>query len=149
MQSAAMEWKLTAALTAAVALMLYDPLRRALRRRRRSHWAVVQGEVTRAGIDEVPAEKGGDGRDAYYVLTVRYRFRVSGRDVSYAGEESWRPPQPLQIAWTSVTRKAEIREGLEGLARRIAVGHRVQVRYKPDDPSVNCIDGGVKRLVGG
>jgi hypothetical protein len=90
-------------------------------------WPVAEGEVT-----EVISERVGRNRDQAR-LAVAYEFSVS-TDGPYTGECFWTP------AFFQVRRVASARKKI----RRFA---GVRVRYRPDDPSVNRLDGGVAKLL--
>ena len=83
-------------------------------------WPQVAGQVTAVDVEKV-------GRALR--LAVAYKFSV-GEDGPYCGESFWSP------ALAGDGRVLEAR-------RKIRVGHSVQVRYRPDDPSVNTMDGSV------
>ena len=90
-------------------------------------WPVADGKVT-----EVISERMGR-RNEQARLAVAYEFSVGG-DGPYTGECFWTP------AFLQIRRVASARKKI----RRSA---RVRVRYRPDDPSVNRLDGGVARLL--
>lgn len=90
-------------------------------------WPVADGKVT-----EVISERVGRKKDQAR-LAVAYEFSA-GSDGPYTGECFWTP------AFLQVRRVASARKKI----RRSA---GVRVRYRPDDPSVNRLDGGVARLL--
>jgi len=92
-------------------------------------WPVTEGEVTAADIERVRHYRGGDTAR----LAVAYEFSV-GDDGPYTGECFWDP------AFCSVKRVAAARW-------KVRIRHRLRVRYRHDDPSVNTLDGGVRRLL--
>jgi hypothetical protein len=92
-------------------------------------WPVADGTIT-----EVISERLGRNRDRAR-LAVAYEFSV-GEDGPYTGECFWTP------AICELKRVASAR-------RRVHKRQRVRVRYRPDDPSVNTLDGGVARLLKG
>ena len=90
-------------------------------------WPVAEGKIT-----EIISERLGRDR-AQARLAVAYEFWVE-RDEPYTGECFWRP------ALFSLRRVASAR-------RKVRRSAGVRVRYRPDDPSVNRLDGGVARLL--
>lgn len=90
-------------------------------------WPRADGAIT-----EVISERLGRDRDRAR-LAVAYEFSI-GTDGPYTGECFWAPAfcQPKRIA--SARRKLHRRQ-------------KVSVRYRPDDPSVNTLDGGVVALL--
>jgi hypothetical protein len=92
-------------------------------------WPVADGVITEV-LGEHIEFRSGEKRAR---LSVTYEFTVGG-DGPYTGEGFWTP------LFSSIRRVAA--------ARRKVHGHqRVRVRYRPDDPSVNVLDGGVARLL--
>lgn len=90
-------------------------------------WPVADGIVT-----EVISERLG--RDQQRIrLAVAYEFSV-GEDGPYTGESFWTP------AFCQLRRVANAR-------KRIRKGQKVRIRYRPSDPGVNTLDGGVPRLL--
>ncbi len=90
-------------------------------------WPVAEGVVT-----EVISERLG--RDQQRIrLAVAYEFSI-GEDGPYTGEAFWTP------AFCQKRRLADAR-------RRIRRRRKVTVRYRPSDPSVNTLDGGIPRLL--
>lgn len=90
-------------------------------------WPVADGIVT-----EVISERLG--RDQQRIrLAVAYEFSV-GEDGPYTGESFWTP------AVCQLRRVADAR-------KRIRKGQKMRIRYRPSDPSVNTLDGGVPRLL--
>ncbi len=92
-------------------------------------WPVTQGKVTAVDIERIKHNRGGDTAR----LAVAYEFSV-GDDGPYTGECFWVP------TFFSVKRVATAR-------RKLHIRRPLQVRYRPDDPSVNTLDGGVARLL--
>ncbi len=90
-------------------------------------WPVADGIVT-----EVISERLGRDRDRAR-LAVAYEFSVGG-DGPYTGECFWTP------AFFPLRRVSYAR-------KRLRKSKRVRVRYRPDDPSVNTLDGGLVRLL--
>jgi hypothetical protein len=90
-------------------------------------WPVADGVVT-----EVISERLGRERERAR-LAVAYEFSV-GSDGPYTGECFWTP------AFFPLRRVSSARRKLH---KRV----RVRVRYRPDDPSVNTLDGGVASLL--
>jgi hypothetical protein len=89
-------------------------------------WPVASGKVTAFDV-----ERNREKQTAR--LALAYEFSI-GIDGPYTGECFWQP------AFSSERRVA--------MARRILRLHQsVQVRYRPDDPSVNTLDGGVGKLL--
>lgn len=92
-------------------------------------WPVANGRVTAVDIERIRRSNGTyDAR-----LAVAYEFSI-GNDGPFTGESFWRP------AFFSVRRVAAAR-------RKIRVHDRVSVRYRPDDPSVNTLNEGVRGLI--
>lgn len=94
-------------------------------------WPVVDGKVTAVDIERIKHSRGGDTAR----LAVAYEFSV-GDDGPYTGECFWVP------AFCSIKRVAAAR-------RKVHVRAPLTVRYRPDDPSVNTLDGGVAKLLKG
>jgi hypothetical protein len=92
-------------------------------------WPRAGGKVTEV-LGEHIEFRSGEKRAR---LAVAYEFSV-GTDGPYTGE-CFRSP-----TFFSIRRVANAR-------RKVHAGQRVQVRYRPDDPSVNTIDGGVSGLL--
>jgi Protein of unknown function (DUF3592) len=90
-------------------------------------WPVADGRVT-----EVISERLGRDRDRAR-LAVAYEFSV-GSDGPYTGEGFWTP------AFFPIRRVSSAR-------RKLRKGTFVRVRYRPDDPSVNILDGGLAGLL--
>jgi hypothetical protein len=91
-------------------------------------WPVANGHVTAVDVERIRVNNRHEAR-----LAVAYEFLV-GDDGPYTGESFWKP------AFFSVKRVAAAR-------RKVRIRNRVTVRYRPDDPSVNTLDHGVKALV--
>jgi Protein of unknown function (DUF3592) len=91
-----------------------------------SRWPVVMGQVT-----AVDVQRNREKQTAK--LAVAYEFSL-GNDGPYSGEIFWQP------AFSSERRVTEAR-------RRIRLRQPVRVRYRPDDPSVNTLEGGVSRFL--
>jgi hypothetical protein len=89
-------------------------------------WPVVEGTITAVDVEEV--------RRNQLRLAVAYMFSV-GDDGPYTGESFWTPA-------FSITQRSTIRAA----KKAIRVGRSIRVRYRPDDPSVNTLEGGVRRL---
>ncbi len=88
-------------------------------------WPEAKGEVTAVDVEK-PKRRNGSVR-----LAVAYKFSVNG-DGPYTGESLWTP------AFAAKGRVVSARH-------KIRVGHPVPVRYRPDDPVVNRLDGNVWR----
>jgi hypothetical protein len=92
-------------------------------------WPLANGQVTAVDTERIRHSNGRyDAR-----LAVAYEFSV-GDDGPYTGECFWKP------AFFSVRRVASAR-------RKVHRGRQVSVRYRPDDPSVNTLDHGVRNLL--
>jgi hypothetical protein len=85
-------------------------------------WPEIPGEVTAVDVDRV---QDSDGIETFR-LAVAYKFSI-GNDGSYTGESFWQP---------TVSSKKRIFSARD----RIGVNQKVNVRYRPDDPSVNKLD---------
>jgi len=83
-------------------------------------------------VTEVISERLGRDRNRAR-LAVAYEFSV-GSDGPYTGECFWTP------AFFPLRRVSSAR-------KRLRKNKRVRVRYRPDDPSVNTLDGGVAKLL--
>lgn len=94
-------------------------------------WPVTQGEVTDAVIDVFNTEDGPSER-----LFVTYKFYV-GSDGPYTGGANWSP------RWGTFG----ARRLLEAAQHEMHIGRPVRVRYRPEDPSLNELDGGLGRLL--
>jgi hypothetical protein len=90
-------------------------------------WPVADGMVT-----EVVSERLGRDQERIR-LAVAYEFSI-GDDGPYTGESFWTP------AFCQLRRVADAR-------KRIRKRQRIQVRYRSSDPSVNTLNGGVRRLL--
>jgi hypothetical protein len=102
---------------------LYDRISMLWSRR----WPVAEGKVT-----EVISERLGTDRKRAR-LAIAYEFSI-GRNEPYTGESFWTP------AFFPLRRVSSARRKLRKRAP-------ARVRYRPDDPSVNTLEGGVtKRL---
>jgi hypothetical protein len=91
-------------------------------------WPCADGKIT-----EVLGEKMQNDSKKRARLAVAYEFCVRA-DGPYTGECFWTP------FVFSLSRVAKAR-------RRVRRNQRVRVRYRPDDPSVNTLDGGVASLL--
>lgn len=92
-------------------------------------WPIADGEITAVDIERV-------GRnDDRLRLAVAYKFSV-GEDGPYTGEGFWMPA--FSIGQVKTVHNAR---------RTLHIRQRIQVRYRPDDPSVNRMAGGVRRLL--
>ncbi|HTS38127.1 MAG TPA: hypothetical protein VMH04_20800 [Candidatus Solibacter sp.] len=92
-------------------------------------WPVVDGRVTEV-LGERIEFRNGEKRAR---LAVAYEFSV-GDNGPYTGECFWTP------LFMSVARVAQ--------ARKLVHKHQaVRVRYRPDDPCVNSLAGGVAGLL--
>lgn len=85
-------------------------------------WPIAEGEITAIDVERI-----GRGRDTTFRLAIAYEFSV-GTDGPYTGESFWRPAFLAQ-------------KRVQSAARRFHHHQRVTVRYRPDDPSVNRLDG--------
>ena len=90
-------------------------------------WPCADGKIT-----DVLGERIGKNQDRAR-LSVTYEFWV-GSDGPYTGECFWKPVF-FEIKRVAAARKSVHRN------------QRVHVRYRPDDPSVNTLDGGVAALL--
>lgn len=90
------------------------------------NWPVAQGKITAVDVEEI--------HNSRLRLAVAYKFSV-GDDGPYTGESFWTPA--FSLTQVSAIRAAK---------RAIHVGKPIQVRYRPDDPSVNTIKGSLRRL---
>lgn len=90
-------------------------------------WPCADGKVT-----EVLGECFGRNRD-HARLSVTYEFWVSD-DGPYTGECFWTP------VFFEIRRVAAAR-------KKVHRNQKVRVRYRPDDPGVNALDGGVAGLL--
>jgi hypothetical protein len=91
-------------------------------------WPVADGRITEV-LGEHIEYRSNEKRAR---LAGAYEFCV-GSDGPYTGERFWTP------VFCSVRRVAAAR-------RRLRAHRKVQVRYRPDDPSVNRLKGGVAKL---
>jgi hypothetical protein len=90
---------------------------------------VADGKITAIDTERVAHLKGQDTAR----LAVAYEFSVD-TDGPFTGESFWTP------AFFSFHRAAKAR-------RKLHIHQQVRVRYRPDDHSVNTLDGGVARLL--
>ena len=84
----------------------------------------MPGEVTAVDVERIK-----NSRREEFRLAVAYKFSI-GNDGPYTGESFWQP------AFFSKKRVLAAR-------RSFRVHQQVVVRYRPDDPSVNKLDGRV------
>jgi uncharacterized protein DUF3592 len=92
-------------------------------------WPTAIGQITAVDVERIRQSNG-----RYQArLAVAYEFSI-GDDGPYTGEGFWRP------AFFSARRVASAR-------RKVRVRRQVSVRYRPDDPSVNTLDHGVRGLL--
>ena len=84
-------------------------------------WPIAQGEITAVDVERIRR-----GNDTTYRLAIAYEFSL-GADGPYTGESFWRPAFLAKRRVQSTARKFHRRQS-------------VRVRYRPDDPSVNCLD---------
>src|SRR5258706_11457279 len=96
-------------------------------------WPLGQGEVTAVEIRKVRTRQGMRSMG----ISVCYKFYAGddGRDGPYTGESYWEPTFSKSM------------EEMEQIASRIHIGEAVQVRYRPDNPSVSKLN--IKQLVEG
>jgi hypothetical protein len=92
-------------------------------------WPVADGEVTAVDIERINRNRCSET----VRLAVAYEFSI-GDDGPYTGECFWRP------AFSPVKRAAAAR-------RKLRIREPLRVRYRPDNPSVNKLDGGIARLL--
>jgi hypothetical protein len=85
-------------------------------------WPRTRGEITEVLVERVNPNQ----RSERYRLSITYQFFVSS-DGPYTGEDFWNP--------AFATKKRVI-----AARRKFHVGQPVDVRYRPDDPSVNRLD---------
>lgn len=102
---------------------IYDRISFLLSRR----WPVANGEITLVDVEQT--------KNHEYRLSVAYKFSL-GDDGPYTGEGFWTPA----ISWHGLQKVERAQAALQ-------IGQRIEVRYRPDDPSVNKVNGGVRRLV--
>ena len=74
-------------------------------------------------------------RNHEYRLSVTYKFSI-GLNGPYTGEGFWKPALTYHALQRVRCAQASLR-----------IGQRVEVRYRHDDPSVNRLNGGVRRLL--
>lgn len=89
-------------------------------------WPLAEGAVT-----AVDVERNREKKTAR--LAVAYEFSV-GEDGPYTGESFWTPAFAQERSVAAARRKLRPHQ-------------RVTVRYRPDDPSVNTLVGGVTKLL--
>src|SRR5258706_13724050 len=94
-------------------------------------WPLGRGEVVEVEVGQSEHAEAGWG------LYVCYKFYAGddGRDGPYTGESYWEPTFSKSM------------EEMEQIASRIHIGEAVQVRYRPDNPSVSKLN--IKQLVEG
>jgi hypothetical protein len=93
-------------------------------------WPVAQGAITEVEVERIQHSDGESWR-----LSVTYKFSV-GADGPYTGESFWQPT----FSWNAMGK-------LRSARRELHIGHPVQVRYRADDPSINKLDGGVRKML--
>jgi hypothetical protein len=86
-------------------------------------WPETIGDITAVDIERINDSQG----NVTLQLAVAYKFSI-GDDGPYTGESFWQP------AFCSKRRVMAARRG-------IRVHHQARIRYCPDDPSVNRLDG--------
>ena len=91
-------------------------------------WPVTDGEITAVDVEPVRTSEE-------YRLAVAYKFSV-GDDGPYTGESFWIPALPIG-------QMQKLRHARDVLR----IGHPVRVRYRKDDPSVNRLDGSIRKLL--
>lgn len=106
--------------------LLFRLLYEALLSLRSRRWPTTEGEIT--AVDLESTDRGLE-------VAVAYKFSI-GEDGPYCGEAFWQSP-------FSFSQKDTMRK----VRRAVHVRQRVQVRYRPDDPEVNVLEGGVGRLL--
>ena len=89
-------------------------------------WPVANGSITAIDVERDRPRKKAK-------LATAYEFWV-GEDGPYTGESFWRPVF------------CEERKATDG-RKLLHLRQPVRVRYRPDDPSVNTLDGGIRRLL--
>lgn len=85
-------------------------------------WPAAPGEITEVLVERI---RRGRGRDRLR-LAIAYKFFV-GSDGPYTGESFWKP-----LLLTN--------EMVIGARRKLRACRSVKVRFRRDDPSVNCLD---------
>lgn len=95
-------------------------------------WPVADGEVTAADIERLDRDSGNERLR----LSVAYKFSV-GLDGPYIGEAYWEPKFSFHLV-----------EKMKEAKKQMFKGKQIQVRYRPSDPSINRMDGGVVRYLG-
>jgi hypothetical protein len=88
-------------------------------------WPEMPGEVTAVDVERIRHSRGRES----FRLAVAYKFSI-GDDGPYTGESFWEP------SFFSKNRVLAAR-------RSFGIHQQVVVRYRPDDPSVNKLDGRV------
>ena len=91
-------------------------------------WPIAQGEITVAEIERIHDNEA-------LRLSVTYKFSI-GDDGPYSGEAYWQPKFSIHLV-----------EKMRTAKKQMFVGRPVEVRYRPSDPSVNRLDGGVARYL--
>jgi hypothetical protein len=87
-------------------------------------WPTAEGEVILVEIERVSASSNKE----ILRLSIVYSFSI-GEDGPYGGEGFWQPAFSCNAA-------KKFREA----RRKLRAGHRVLIRYRPDDPSINKLD---------
>jgi Protein of unknown function (DUF3592) len=85
-------------------------------------WPEIPGEITAVDVDRVQDSEGIET----FRLAVAYKFSI-GNDGPYTGESFWHP---------TVSSKKRVFSARDN----VRVNQKVNVRYRPDDPSVNKLD---------
>lgn len=89
-------------------------------------WPIAEGEVTAVDVDR--NRQKGTAR-----LAVAYEFWV-GDDGPFTGETFWSPAFSQERNVAAARRKIRLRQVL-------------RVRYRPDDPGINMLAGGMRALL--
>jgi hypothetical protein len=89
-------------------------------------WPVAEGEITAADV-----VRNREKHTA--MLDLAYEFFV-GDDGPYTGTYVWRPAFAQERA-------------VADAKRRLRLHQPVRVRYRPGDPSINTLDGSMRRLL--
>src|SRR5437879_13887542 len=87
-------------------------------------WPIAQGEITAIDIERIEHSRGRD----LFRLAVAYKFCV-GVDGPYSGEAFWQPN------FTLFNERARIKAA----RHKLHIGQPIQIRYRPDDPTVNVL----------
>ena len=90
-------------------------------------WPTTEGAITAIDTEWI--------RNDRLRLAVVYQFSI-GDDGPYCGEAFWVP-----LFWIGQAKT------ISKARRALRRGQRVEVRYRRDDPEVNTLNGGIRRLL--